>query len=65
MSIISVNNLSKQFKTLIAVDGISFSVNEGEVFGFLGPNGAGKTTTINILCTLLSPTIRNSRDRRL
>ncbi len=56
MSIITVNNLSKQFKSLKAVDGISFSVNEGEVFGFLGPNGAGKTTTINILCTLLSPT---------
>lgn len=54
MSIINVQNLSKQFKTLKAVDGISFSVNEGEVFGFLGPNGAGKTTTINILCTLLS-----------
>ncbi len=56
MSIISVHNLSKQFKTLNAVDSISFTVNEGEVFGFLGPNGAGKTTTINILCTLLSPT---------
>jgi ABC-2 type transport system ATP-binding protein len=56
MSIISVNNLSKKFKPLTAVDDISFTVNEGEVFGFLGPNGAGKTTTINILCTLLSPT---------
>ena len=56
MSIIKVHNLTKQFKTLTAVDNISFSVNEGEVFGFLGPNGAGKTTTINILCTLLSPT---------
>ena len=56
MSIINVNNLTKKFKSLTAVDGISFSVNEGEVFGFLGPNGAGKTTTINILCTLLSPT---------
>jgi len=55
MPIISVQNLSKQFKSLTAVDGISFSVNEGEIFGFLGPNGAGKTTTINILCTLLSP----------
>ncbi len=55
MSVIAVNNLSKRFKTLTAVDGISFSVKEGEVFGFLGPNGAGKTTTINILCTLLSP----------
>jgi len=56
MAIISVQNLVKQFKTLNAVNGISFSVDEGEVFGFLGPNGAGKTTTINILCTLLSPT---------
>src|SRR5574337_1161224 len=56
MPIITVNNLSKQFKSLKAVDDISFSVEEGEVFGFLGPNGAGKTTTINILCTLLSPT---------
>jgi ABC-2 type transport system ATP-binding protein len=55
MTIINVQNLSKQFKTIHAVDGISFTVNEGEVFGFLGPNGAGKTTTINILCTLLSP----------
>jgi ABC-2 type transport system ATP-binding protein len=56
MSIIQVQNLSKKFKSLSAVDDISFSVDEGEVFGFLGPNGAGKTTTINILCTLLSPT---------
>jgi ABC-2 type transport system ATP-binding protein len=56
MSIITVNNLTKRFKSLTAVAGISFAVNEGEVFGFLGPNGAGKTTTINILCTLLSPT---------
>jgi len=56
MTIIAVQNLSEQFKSLIAVDGISFSVDEGEVFGFLGPNGAGKTTTINMLCTLLSPT---------
>ena len=55
MSIITVQNLTKRFKSLTAVDGISFEVNEGEVFGFLGPNGAGKTTTINILCTLLSP----------
>jgi ABC-2 type transport system ATP-binding protein len=57
MAIISVNNLSKRFKSLTAVDDISFSVSEGEVFGFLGPNGAGKTTTINILCTLLSPSV--------
>lgn len=56
MAIIRVDDLTKRFKSLTAVDGISFTVNEGEVFGFLGPNGAGKTTTINILCTLLSPT---------
>jgi ABC-2 type transport system ATP-binding protein len=55
MPIIRVESLTKQFKTITAVDGISFSVEEGEVFGFLGPNGAGKTTTINILCTLLAP----------
>ncbi|HTG01159.1 MAG TPA: ATP-binding cassette domain-containing protein [Nitrospirota bacterium] len=55
MSVIFAQNLTKQFKALKAVDGISFSVEEGETFGFLGPNGAGKTTTINILCTLLSP----------
>ncbi len=56
MTIINVQNLSKQFKSVRAVNSISFSVSEGEVFGFLGPNGAGKTTTINILCTLLSAT---------
>jgi len=55
MPIITVSNLTKRFKSLTAVDGISFTVDEGEVFGFLGPNGAGKTTTINILCTLLNP----------
>jgi ABC-2 type transport system ATP-binding protein len=55
MSIIAVNNLTKQFKSLKAVNDITFSVQEGEIFGFLGPNGAGKTTTINILCTLLAP----------
>lgn len=43
-------------KTLIAVDGISFSVQEGEIFGLLGENGAGKTTTIKMLITLLAPT---------
>lgn len=56
MNVIEVENLSKKFGQLTAVDGISFSVAEGGIFGFLGPNGAGKTTTINILCTLLLPT---------
>ena len=56
MDIIEVEELSRKFKQLVAVDKVSFKVKEGEIFGFLGPNGAGKTTTINILCTLLKPT---------
>ncbi len=54
--IISVINLIRKFKDFKAVDGISFDVNEGEIFAFLGPNGAGKSTTIKILTTLLKPT---------
>ncbi len=56
MNIIEVEELSRNFGQLVAVDKVSFQVAEGEIFGFLGPNGAGKTTTINILCTLLAPT---------
>ena len=55
MNIVEVEELSKSFKQLVAVDKVSFKVEEGEIFGFLGPNGAGKTTTINMLCTLLKP----------
>ncbi len=54
--VIEVESLSKRFDSITAVDSISFSVDEGELFAFLGPNGAGKTTTINMLCTLLRPT---------
>jgi len=53
---IEVRDLARRFGKLEAVKGVSFTVEEGEVFGFLGPNGAGKTTTINMLCTLLKPT---------
>ncbi len=54
--IIRVEQLTRKYGELTAVDHISFSVIKGEVFGFLGPNGAGKTTTISMLCTLLRPT---------
>jgi ABC-2 type transport system ATP-binding protein len=54
--IVEVAALRREFGKLAAVQDVSFSVDEGEVFGFLGPNGAGKTTTINMLCTLLRPT---------
>ncbi len=56
MSIIEVKNLTKKFDDFIAVDGISFSVEKGDIFAFLGPNGAGKTTTIRMLTTMLKPT---------
>ncbi len=49
-------NLTKRFGDLTAVDGVTFRVEEGEVFGFLGPNGAGKTTTVRMLCCLISKT---------
>jgi len=55
MTIIEVQELSKKFGQLVAVEKVTFQVDEGEIFGFLGPNGAGKTTTINMLCTLLRP----------
>ncbi len=53
---IIVQNLTKKFGDFVAVDNVSFSVNQGEVFGWLGPNGAGKTTTIRMLLGLLHPT---------
>ncbi|MEA4883331.1 MAG: ATP-binding cassette domain-containing protein [Clostridia bacterium] len=49
-------NGNDQPKTIVAVDGVSFAIRQGEIFGLLGPNGAGKTTTIRMLCTLLEPT---------
>jgi ABC-type multidrug transport system ATPase subunit len=54
-AILSVNHLSKKFKDLTAVDDLSFTVNEGDVYGFLGQNGAGKSTTIRMLLSLVTP----------
>ncbi|GIV19675.1 MAG: ABC transporter ATP-binding protein [Armatimonadota bacterium] len=53
---VEVQGLTKRFGSFTAVDGISFAVKRGEIFGFLGPNGAGKSTTIRMLCGILSPT---------
>jgi len=53
---IVVNNLVKKFGDITAVNGVSFEVKEGEIFGLLGPNGAGKTTLINMMNGLLKPT---------
>jgi ABC-2 type transport system ATP-binding protein len=52
MDSIVVDELRKRYKTVQALDGVSFSVREGEVFGLLGPNGAGKSTTVRVLTTL-------------
>ena len=58
---ITVENLTKKFGEVTAVEELSFQVKEGEVFGFLGPNGAGKTTTIRMLCCLISKTSGEAR----
>ncbi len=53
---VELRNLTKRFGAFTAVDGVSLSVQEGEIFGFLGANGAGKSTTIRMVCGLLAPT---------
>ena len=53
-NIIEIKGLSKSFGAVKAVDDLSFSVREGELFAFLGVNGAGKSTTINIICGMLA-----------
>ena len=55
--IITIEDLVKKYNGHTAVDGVSFEINRGEIFGLLGPNGAGKSTIISILCCLLEPTL--------
>lgn len=55
-SMIELENVTKTYGTLTAVDSLTLHIPEGEIFGFIGPNGAGKTTTIRMLATLLNPT---------
>lgn len=56
MNIIDVQNLTKYYGKSRGVENLSFTVNEGEIFGFIGPNGAGKSTTIRLLLSLIYPT---------
>ena len=56
MALVEVKNLVKNYGSIEAVKGISFSVNQGEIFGLIGPNGAGKTTTLRVISTLLTIT---------
>ena len=56
MSTISIQNLTKRYGSVLAVDDLSFDVEPGQVTGFLGPNGSGKTTTLRILLGLATPT---------
>lgn len=55
--IIKVDGLTKKYGNKTVVDQISFTINKGEIFGLLGPNGAGKSTTMNMLCSLIKPTM--------
>jgi ABC-2 type transport system ATP-binding protein len=60
-NVIVINDLTKQFDDVTAVNGLNLEIRKGEMFGFLGPNGAGKTTTISMLCGLLTPTSGSAR----
>ncbi len=61
MEILEVNNIRKEFGTLVAVNDVNFSVEQGQIVGLIGPNGAGKTTLLRILATVLPPTQGSAR----
>ena len=56
MSVIKIENLTKKYDEIVALNSLNIEVNSGEIFGFLGPNGAGKTTTIRLILGLQQPT---------
>lgn len=55
MAVLEVRELTKQYQKVLAVNNVSFSIDEGEIFALIGPNGAGKTTTIRMIATLINP----------
>ncbi len=59
-NVVEVQNLTKIYDKLVAVDQINFNVEKGEIFGFLGPNGAGKTTTTRMLTGIIRPNEGNA-----
>jgi len=65
MDAIEIRDLTKRFEDKVAVDGLTLSVGDGELFGLLGPNGAGKTVTIKTLCGILHPTSGSAKVRGL
>ena len=63
--VIEISGLTKKYGEFVAVDHISFQVEESSLFAFLGPNGAGKSTTINMICTLLDKPSRRTDEVNL
>ena len=59
--LVEIKNLGRKYSEKYALKDLTFSINQGEIFGLIGPNGAGKTTTIRILCCLISPTEGSAR----
>ena len=63
--VIEMDNLTRRFKNVTAVDGLNLAVRRGEIFGLVGPDGAGKTTTIRMLCAIMDPTEGSAQGGRL
>lgn len=61
MYAIETTNLTKKYKTLVAVDNLNLKVEKGKIFGLLGPNGAGKSTILSMLCTIINPTYGSAK----